>query len=187
MSGYRARYSPLICQTFLSSQAHYRWFYGVSYPGVNIGCQEEHHFSSHGTIYHLPLVLGKTQSSSRFLLGFLQGGFIPDTILYLSYFYTKTERRCSSCFIDAYSEPSIVPIRLAWFWMSNYMTQIVGAFLATGILQLREHNGVAGWRYLFLIEGIFTCLCGLFSFALMPPAPTQTKAWFRPNGWFTER
>ncbi|KAF8506810.1 major facilitator superfamily domain-containing protein [Russula emetica] len=108
---------------------------------------------------------------TRFLLGFLQGGFIPDIILYLSYFYTKTE----------------LPIRLAWFWMSNYMTQIVGAFLATGILQLRGHNGVAGWRYLFLIEGIFTCLCGLFSFALMPPGPTQTKAWFRPSGWFTER
>jgi hypothetical protein len=85
------------------------------------------------------------------------------------------------------NEYPLVPIRLAWFWMSNYMTQIVGAFLATGILQLRGHNGVAGWRYLFLIEGIFTCLCGLFSFALMPPGPTQTKAWFRPSGWFTER
>jgi MFS family permease len=78
-------------------------------------------------------------------------------------------------------------MRLAWFWVSNYLAQIVGAFLATGILQLRGHNDVAGWRYLFLIEGIFTCVCGLLSFALMPPGPTQTKAWFRPNGWFTER
>ena len=21
----------------------------------------------------------------------------------------------------------------------------------------------------------------------MPPSPTQTKTWFRPKGWFTER
>jgi len=67
------------------------------------------------------------------------------------------------------------------------MTQIVGAFMAAGLLRLRGRNGVAGWRYLFLIEGIFTCLCGLLSFAMMPPGPTQTGAWFRPNGWFTER
>jgi hypothetical protein len=22
---------------------------------------------------------------------------------------------------------------------------------------------------------------------MMPPSPTQTKKWFRPNGWFNER
>ena len=29
----------------------------------------------------------------RWLIGMLQGGFIPDTVLYLSYFYTKRERK----------------------------------------------------------------------------------------------
>ncbi|GJE86199.1 MFS general substrate transporter [Phanerochaete sordida] len=111
--------------------------------------------------------------ATRCLLGFLQGGFIPDVILYLSYFYTKNE----------------LPLRLAWFWVSNYMDHIVGAFMATGILKLRSHggHGVAGWRYLFLIEGLLTCLVGLFSFVLMPPGPTQTRTWYRKNGWFTER
>ena len=101
----------------------------------------------------------------------MQGGFIPDVILYLSYFYTKNE----------------LPVRLAWFWVSNYMSHIVGAFLATGILRLRHTTGTAGWRYLFLIEGLFTLVVGLFSFLLMPPGPTQTRAKWRPKGWFDER
>ncbi|KAI0684762.1 MFS general substrate transporter [Cytidiella melzeri] len=109
--------------------------------------------------------------ATRCLLGFMQGGFIPDVILYLSYFYTKNE----------------LPVRLAWFWVSNYMAQLIGAFLATGILKLRGVNGVAGWRYLFLLEGILTLVAGVFSFFLMPPGPTQTKAWWRPKGWFDER
>ncbi|KZT08559.1 MFS general substrate transporter [Laetiporus sulphureus 93-53] len=107
----------------------------------------------------------------RCLLGFLQGGFIPDVILYLSYFYTTSE----------------LAIRLAWFWVSNYAASIVGAFLATGILRLGGVHGRAGWRYLFLIEGGFTLLVGLGSYYMMPPSPTQTKAWYRPKGWFTER
>lgn len=91
-------------------------------------------------------------------------------MLYLSYYYTKTE----------------LPIRLAWFWVSNYITVMVSAFLATGILSLRSGDR-AGWRYLFLIEGLITLAVGMTSYFLMPPGPTQTKAWFRPKGWFTER
>ncbi|THH33153.1 hypothetical protein EUX98_g1048 [Antrodiella citrinella] len=107
----------------------------------------------------------------RCLLGFMQGGFIPDVILYLSYFYTTKE----------------LPLRLAWFWVSNYMASLIGAFLATGILRLRAVNGIAGWKWLFLIEGLLTFAVGILSFFLMPPSPTQTKAWYRPNGWFNER
>lgn len=61
------------------------------------------------------------------------------------------------------------------------------AFVATGLLRLRGVGGRAGWRYLFLIEGVLTLGIGIASFFMMPPSPTQTKAWFRPNGWFTER
>ncbi|KAF7302502.1 T-complex protein eta subunit [Mycena chlorophos] len=110
--------------------------------------------------------------ATRFLLGFLQGGFIPDVVLYLSYFYTKRE----------------LPIRLAYFWVSNYVATIVSAFLATGILKLEGVSGKAGWRYLFLLEGLFTLVVGLLAFILMPPGPTQTKLkYIRPNGWFNER
>ncbi|KAL5535716.1 hypothetical protein ACEPAF_3810 [Sanghuangporus sanghuang] len=109
--------------------------------------------------------------ATRCLLGFLEGGFIPDIVLYLSYFYTKRE----------------LPIRLAYFWFSGYLSDIVSTFLATGILRMRGVGGLPGWRYLFLIEGCLTMLIGLLSFFLLPPGPTQTRAWFRPKGWFNER
>lgn len=107
----------------------------------------------------------------RALLGFIQGGFIPDLILYLSYFYTKSE----------------LPFRLALFWMSSNLCNILGSFLAFGVLHLRGHLGKAGWRWLFLVEGLITLTVGIATFFKMPPSPTQTKTWYRPNGWFSER
>jgi len=43
------------------------------------------------------------------------------------------------------------------------------------------------YRWLFLIEGFITLVVGLASFFMMPASAVQTKAWFRPNGWFTDR
>ncbi|KAF6754358.1 major facilitator superfamily domain-containing protein [Ephemerocybe angulata] len=104
----------------------------------------------------------KSFLACRFLLGFMQGGFIPDIVLYLSYFYTKRE----------------LPIRMAYFWLSNYVADIVSAFLGAGILKMRGVGGRAGWRYLFLLEGCLTLLVGFASFYLMPAGPTQTRGWF---------
>ncbi|KAF5312372.1 hypothetical protein D9619_002768 [Psilocybe cf. subviscida] len=115
--------------------------------------------------------LNVPENALSVMLGFMQGGFIPDIILYLSYFYTKTE----------------LPIRLAFFWLSNYSADLSSAFLATGILRLRGVGGRAGWRYLFLLEGALTLVVGITSFFLMPPGPTETRTWFRPKGWFNER
>lgn len=108
----------------------------------------------------------------RALLGMLEGGFIPDNILYLSYFYTGTE----------------LPIRLGFFWVSSQTTSIVSAFLAFGLLRLRGYCGLAGWRWLFGLEGFVTGCIGAISFLYLPPSPTQTKSWFRgKDGWFDER
>ncbi|KAI0378899.1 MFS general substrate transporter [Hypomontagnella monticulosa] len=109
--------------------------------------------------------------ATRALLGLLQGGFIPDLILYLSYFYKGTE----------------LPFRLALFWMANRLTDVIAPLLAYGLLRLRGYHGYEGWRWLFLIEGILTFTIGLWSWFMMAPSPTQTKAWYRPKGWFTER
>lgn len=36
-------------------------------------------------------------------------------------------------------------------------------------------------------RGLLTLSIGIMTFFRMPPSPTQTKAWWRPRGWFTER
>ncbi|KAH8647783.1 major facilitator superfamily domain-containing protein [Xylariales sp. PMI_506] len=106
------------------------------------------------------------------LLGILMGGFIPDIVLWLTYFYKSGE----------------LPLRLAWFWTALSTVNIVGSLLAAGILQMRGLNGWSGWQWLFLIEGLITLLIGIFSWGLMPPGPCQTRNWFRgKDGWFTER
>ncbi|KAI8683528.1 hypothetical protein NCS57_00017300 [Fusarium keratoplasticum] len=105
------------------------------------------------------------------LLGLLMGGFIPDIVLWLTYFYKSNE----------------LPIRLAFFWTALSTSNIVGSLLASGILQMRGVAGLGGWRWLFILEAIGTFIVGLFSWVLMPPGPCQTKSWFRgKDGWFNE-
>ncbi|PNP58317.1 hypothetical protein THARTR1_01832 [Trichoderma harzianum] len=108
---------------------------------------------------------------TRSLLGLLEGGFIPDIVLWLSYFYTSRE----------------LPVRLSYFWTSLSVTGIVTSLLAFALLHLRGANGWAGWRWLFLVEGLITLIVGLSSFFMMPASAVQTKTWFRPKGWFTDR
>lgn len=46
--------------------------------------------------------------------------------------------------------------------------QVVGAFLVDGLLQMRGLSGLSGWRFLFLIEGLFSLLFGRASGTMMP-------------------
>ncbi|KAE8450784.1 hypothetical protein EG329_005697 [Mollisiaceae sp. DMI_Dod_QoI] len=111
---------------------------------------------------------------TRALLGMLQGGFIPEAsvILYLSYFYKHHE----------------LSLRLGFFWTASAMADVLGGFLAFGLLHLRGVEGQPGWRWLFLIEGLITLVVGLFAYALMPSSPTSTAGWLRgEKGWFSER
>ena len=102
------------------------------------------------------------------------GGFIPDTVLYITYWYKKRE----------------LPVRLSWFWTVLSVCNILGSLVAAGVLQMRGLAGLSGWRWLFLLEGLFTLLIGIASWHMMPASPAQTAGRFRGGrhspGWFTE-
>lgn len=107
----------------------------------------------------------------RFFIGLFMGGFIPDSILYLSYFYTKSE----------------MPFRLALFWFVDSMSGVIASFIAYGVLHMRDVAGREGWRWLFLIEALISLVIGFLSFLFLVPGPTQTKTWWNPKGYFSEK
>lgn len=107
----------------------------------------------------------------RFFIGLFMGGFIPDSILYISYYYTSTE----------------MPLRLALFWFTDYMSGVIASFIAYGVLHMENVAGREGWRWLFLIEALISITIGFLSFFFLVPGPTQTKTRLFPRGFFTER
>ena len=65
---------------------------------------------------------------TRALIGILEGGFIADLVLWLSYFFTSKE----------------LPVRLSWFWTTLSLVQIGTSLLAFGILRMRGVAGLEG-------------------------------------------
>lgn len=113
----------------------------------------------------------KSFYATRALIALLEGGFIPDMVLWLSYFFTASE----------------LSTRLAYFWTSLSLCDIFTALLAFALLRMRGVAGLEGWRWLFLIEGLFTLIIGILSYFLMVPSAAQTKRPWNKKGWFTER
>ncbi|PWY95256.1 MFS general substrate transporter [Aspergillus sclerotioniger CBS 115572] len=108
---------------------------------------------------------------TRALIGAFEGGFIPGTILFATYFYKTKE----------------LSVRLAFFWSTLNVARIVSSLLAAGILQMRGVQGKSGWFWLFLIDGLLTFLIGLVSLFYLPTSPTNTKSVLVPRPWYTER
>ncbi|GKZ39931.1 hypothetical protein AbraIFM66950_001652 [Aspergillus brasiliensis] len=108
---------------------------------------------------------------TRALIGAFEGGFIPGTILFATYFYKTKE----------------LSVRLAFFWSTLNVARIVSSLLAAGILQMRGVEGKSGWFWLFLIDGLLTFVIGFISLFYLPSSPTNTKSVLVPRPWYSER
>jgi ACS family tartrate transporter-like MFS transporter len=91
----------------------------------------------------------------RFLLGAAEAGFFPGVVYYLSHWYPEGQRaRAIAAFMTA------VPV-----------SGVVGGPLSGALLTLNGLFGLAGWQWLFLVEGIPAILLGIIVLVYLTDRP----------------
>ncbi len=96
---------------------------------------------------------------ARFILGIAEGGFFPGVIVYLSHWFIHEDRgKATSNFMGA------IPL-----------SSVLGSVLAGWLLGQRWLS-VAGWRWLFVIEGLPAILLGGAAFFFLTDWPHEA-AW----------
>lgn len=69
--------------------------------------------------------------------------------------------------------------RFSFFFSSTTLAGAFGGLLASGIGKMGGLRGYNGWRWLFILEGVFTCVVAVIWFFLIPDFPEDVK-------WLTE-
>lgn len=69
---------------------------------------------------------------------------------------------------------------------ASSLLQVIGAPLAAGLLALDGYLGLAGWQWLFIVEGIPTVLMGIYTKVNLAESPAKAsfltpaeKAWLQ--------
>ncbi|RYO06511.1 hypothetical protein AA0121_g12022 [Alternaria tenuissima] len=100
----------------------------------------------------------------RLVLGMTEAPFYPGALYMISSFYTRKE----------------TATRMSVFYTGNLLASSFSGLIAAGIFAgLDGKKGLEGWRWLFLIQGVFTVLIAAMAFFLLPNAPLQTR-WLTP-------
>lgn len=93
----------------------------------------------------------------RVLLGFFESGFLPGCVYLISSWYMRYE----------------VQKRLAGFYL---LTSLIGGFsslLAYGLMQMDGIQGLAGWRWILIIEGVITVAIAFLAYLLVIDFPDK--------------
>jgi MFS transporter, ACS family, tartrate transporter len=107
----------------------------------------------------------------RFLLGVAEAGFFPGVIYFLSLWYPTAHRaRAIAAFMTA------VPV-----------TGLIGGPLSGALLELNGLHGLAGWQWLFLLEGLPAVILGTSVLFYLKDRP-ETTHWLTPaeRDWLVE-
>ena len=98
-------------------------------------------------------------AACQFFLGVAEAGFLPGVLYHLSFWYPAAR----------------LPLRIAFLYGFSHLSGAITGLLAFGISYLNGKGGLAGWRYLFLIEGAPSVLCGTVSFFILPDYPKEAR------------
>ncbi|CEI88835.1 hypothetical protein RMCBS344292_03212 [Rhizopus microsporus] len=98
----------------------------------------------------------------RFFLGIFETGVGPSTPLFLSFWYQRNE----------------LATRVAIYFGSSTVAGAFAGAVAYGVLKdLDGAHGLAGWRWLFIVESVPTIALGLLSFIVLPDMPENAGRW----------
>ncbi len=95
----------------------------------------------------------------RFMLGVAEAGFFPGVILYLTRWF------------PAYQRAHAVAI----FMTAAAVAGIVAGPISGALLMMHETLGIAGWQWLFLLEGIPAIALGVAVAILLPDGPEDAR------------
>ncbi|KUL82590.1 hypothetical protein ZTR_10246 [Talaromyces verruculosus] len=95
----------------------------------------------------------------RVLLGLFEAGVFPGCSFVLTAWY----------------EPGELYRRMAIFYSGDSAAGAFSGLLAYGIGQLDGTWGYRGWRFIYVIEGVFTLLCALSGFYFIYDTPAKVK------------
>ncbi|WP_347557362.1 MFS transporter [Robbsia sp. KACC 23696] len=93
----------------------------------------------------------------RFLLGAAEAGFFPGVLLYLSYWVPAAHRA------------RIIAI----FMVAIPAASFIGSPVSAALLQMNGIEGLRGWHWLFLLEGIPTALLGVACLFFLTNKPDE--------------
>jgi MFS transporter, ACS family, tartrate transporter len=96
----------------------------------------------------------------RFLLGAAEAGFFPGIIFYLTRWFPARERARA----------------VAAFMTAVVIAGVIGGPLSGALLSMHGVGGLAGWQWLFLIEGLPSVVLGFVVLAVLDERP-DTAAW----------
>lgn len=95
----------------------------------------------------------------RGILGVAEAVFFPGAIYYLSAWYTKTE----------------LGQRIAGLYIAQQVGNAFGGLFAAAVFQLDGLHGIAGWKWLFIIEGSATVGIGVVCACFVPEFPYNSR------------